>query len=130
MAESLNRILYVDDEPDIRAIVELSLRHVGGFDVQMAESGARALEILDGWTPQLILLDAMMPGMDGPATLAAIRQRPALAGVPIAFMTAKVQPSEVARFKELGAVGVVAKPFDPMSLPNTVRELWGGAGPT
>ncbi|MEA1676657.1 response regulator [Nitrospirillum sp. BR 11163] len=130
MAESLNRILYVDDEPDIRAIVELSLRHVGGFDVRMAESGARALEILDGWAPQLILLDAMMPGMDGPATLAAIRQRPALAAVPIAFMTAKVQPSEVERFKELGAVGVIAKPFDPIGLPNTVRELWGGAGPT
>src|SRR5262245_1728263 len=106
MAETLNRILYVDDEPDIRAIVELSLRHVGGFDVQMADSGTRALEILDGWTPQLILLDAMMPTMDGPATLTAIRQRPTLAAVPIAFMTAKVQPSEVERFKALGAVGV------------------------
>ncbi|MDE1147598.1 MAG: response regulator [Azospirillaceae bacterium] len=128
MAEALNRILYVDDEPDIRAIVELSLKHVGGFDIQMAESGARALEILDGWTPQLILLDAMMPEMDGPSTLAAIRGRPSLAGVPIAFMTAKVQPSEVERFKALGAIGVIAKPFDPMALPTTVRDLWGSVG--
>ncbi|WP_044558384.1 response regulator [Azospirillum sp. B4] len=130
MAETLNRILYVDDEPDIRAIVELSLRHVGGFDIRMAESGARALEILDGWTPQMILLDAMMPTMDGPATLAAIRERADLSAIPIAFMTAKAQPSEVARFKALGAIGVIAKPFDPMGLPGTVRALWGGTGPT
>ncbi|MBB6250069.1 response regulator [Nitrospirillum iridis] len=128
MAEALNRILYVDDEPDIRAIVELSLRHVGGFDVRMAESGARALELLEDWTPQLVLLDAMMPVMDGPATLAALRQRPALGAIPVAFMTAKSQPSDVAWFKSLGAVGVLAKPFDPMGLPDTVRELWNGIG--
>ncbi|MDZ5647675.1 response regulator [Nitrospirillum sp. BR 11828] len=129
MAETLNRVLYVDDEPDIRAIVELSLRHVGGLDVRLAESGGQALEILEarleGWTPQLILLDAVMPGMDGPATLAAIRARPTLDGVPVAFVTAMTQDSEVAAFKALGAVGVIAKPFDPLALPGRVRDVWG-----
>ncbi|TWB44173.1 response regulator [Nitrospirillum pindoramense] len=130
MAETLNRVLYVDDEPDIQAIVELSLRHVGGLDVRLAESGGQALAlleraILEGWVPQLILLDAVMPGMDGPATLAAIRHHPSLDGIPVAFVTAMTQDSEVAALKALGAVGVIAKPFDPLGLPGNVRDVWG-----
>ena len=70
----------------------------------------------------------MMPGMDGPQTLAALREVPVLARVPIVFMTAKVQPSEVARFRELGAADVIAKPFDPLTLPDQVREIWDRVG--
>ncbi|MEE3627096.1 response regulator [Nitrospirillum sp. BR 11752] len=130
MAETLSRVLYVDDEPDIRAIVELSLRHVGGLDVRLAESGGQALAlleraILEGWVPQLILLDAVMPGMDGPATLAAIRHHPSLDGIPVAFVTAMTQATEVDGLLALGAVGVIAKPFNPMDLPGSVRDVWG-----
>jgi CheY-like chemotaxis protein len=116
--------MYVDDEPDIRAIAELALQVLGGFQVTLCSSGREALKRAAETPPDLILLDVMMPDMDGPATLRAMGQVPVLADVPVVFVTAKAQPAEVARLRELGAVNVIAKPFDPMTLPDQVREAW------
>lgn len=121
---SLSRILYVEDEPDIRTIAKLALETVGGFTVEICSSGQEALEKAGAFRPDLILLDVMMPGMDGPTTMEALRKDSATATLPIAFMTAKVQASEVQRYTDLGAIGVIAKPFDPMQLAETVKRLW------
>ena len=121
---SLQRILYVEDEPDIQAVAKLALEMVGGFEVKICSSGEEALVEAEAFAPQLLLLDVMMPGMDGPGTLAALRNIPSLSDVPAVFMTAKVQPSEVAHYKSLGALDVIAKPFDPMSLANEVKSIW------
>lgn len=120
----LERILYVEDEPDIREVAQIALEMVGGFTVKVCSSGEAALREAEGFAPDMILLDVMMPGMDGPATLKALRERPALAAIPMAFMTAKVQPAEVAHYKALGALDVIAKPFDPMTLADQVRAVW------
>ncbi|MBL1265327.1 response regulator [Candidatus Methylomicrobium oryzae] len=120
----LNTILYVEDEADIGAVAKLALEAVGGFSVTLCRSGEEAIERASAFTPDLILLDVMMPGLDGPSTLKALRAIPPLAGIPVIFMTAKVQPQEIAQFKTLGVVEVIAKPFDPMSLADTVLDLW------
>lgn len=120
----LETILAVEDEPDIRMVLEVALRDVGGFRLRVCSSGAEALDIAPELRPDLNLLDVMMPEMDGPDTLAALRQIPETQTTPVVFLTAKVQPEEVARFRELGALGVIAKPFDPMSLADEVRRVW------
>ena len=122
---ALPRILYVEDEPDIQAVARMALEMVGGFEVKVCSSGEEALREAEDFAPDMILLDVMMPGMDGPSTLEALRQKPSLADTPVAFMTAKVQPSEVAHYKSLGAREVIAKPFDPMTLASQVQAIWG-----
>jgi len=121
---TLQRILCVEDEPDIQAIAKLALEMVGGFTVKVCSSGEEALREAPAFEPDLILLDVMMPGMDGPATLMALRNQPSLATVPVVFMTAKVQPAEIAHYKSLGARDVIAKPFDPMTLATQVKTIW------
>jgi two-component system, OmpR family, response regulator len=121
---TLQRILYVEDEVDIQAVAKLALEMVGGFTVKICSSGEEAMKEAVAFAPDMILLDVMMPGMDGPGTLAALRTLPSLATVPVAFMTAKVQPQEVAHYKSLGARDVIAKPFDPMTLADKVRAIW------
>ncbi|WP_311065591.1 response regulator [Halomonas sp. DWK9] len=121
---SLERILYVEDDPDIQTVAALALEVVGGFNVKVCSSGEQALEEAAVYAPDMILLDVMMPGMDGPSTLTALRKLPSLEKVPVAFMTAKVQPHEVDQLIALGAESVIAKPFDPMTLANQVRTLW------
>ncbi|MEW5771323.1 MAG: response regulator [Pseudomonadota bacterium] len=123
---TLQRILYVEDEPDIQAVARLALELVGGFTVKICSSGEEALREAAAFAPDLILLDVMMPGMDGPSTLKALRGQATLAEVPVAFMTAKVQPPEVAHYKALGARDVIAKPFDPMKLADQIRAIWNG----
>ncbi len=125
---SLQRIMCVEDEPDIRSVVKLALEAVGGYSVLLCASGKEAIENGPAFAPDFILLDAMMPGMDGPSTLKALREIPALANVPVAFMTAKVQPSEIAAFKALGALEVIAKPFNAGTLADTVKSLWERRG--
>lgn len=122
--KELARILYVEDEPDIRAIAHLALEAVGGFMVEVCSSGDEALRVAEVFAPDLILLDVMMPGMDGPTTLKTLQKRDSLKCVPVVFMTAKVQASEVQYYKGLGALEVIAKPFDPMSLPDQIRNIW------
>jgi diguanylate cyclase (GGDEF)-like protein len=121
---SLKRILIVEDEPDIQAIARLALEAVGGFSVAVCASGSEALAMAPAFAPDLILLDVMMPGMDGPTTLTALRALDATAGTPVIFITAKVQPQEVTRYKALGALDVIPKPFDPLALPATISALW------
>jgi CheY-like chemotaxis protein len=122
--KTVNRVLYVEDEANIREVGLFSLTEVGGFTVQPAESGQDALAKAGAFVPDLILLDVMMPGMDGIATFKALRARQDTARVPVIFMTAKVQPHEVQGYKDLGAIAVIAKPFDPITLPDEVRALW------
>ena len=112
---SLERILYVEDDPDIQTVAKLALEVVGGYNVKVCSSGEQALEEAELYSPDMILLDVMMPGMDGPSTLARLRRLPSLEKVPVAFMTAKVQPHEVDQLIALGAESVIAKPFDPMT---------------
>ena len=117
--------MYVEDDPDIQTIARLALETIGGLAVTICSSGQEALAaISSGNRPDLILLDVMMPEMDGPTTLAALRMLPQTASTPTVFMTAKVQPHEVSHFKSLGALGVIAKPFDPMLLAQQVQQLW------
>jgi CheY-like chemotaxis protein len=116
------RILHVDDEPDIREIVEMSLGLNADFEVRACACGADAIVAAAEWSPALILLDVMMPGMDGPATLAQLRKDPRTANIPVLFMTARAQARELQQFIALGAQGVISKPFDPMTLAFSVRS--------
>ena len=120
----LQRVLYVEDDADIRTIASLALETFGGLTLRACASGADALVHAEAFGPDLLLLDVMMPGMDGPTTLARLRERPAMRQVPVVFMTAKVQASEVENYKVLGALGVISKPFDPMLLADQVKALW------
>ncbi len=122
----LNRILMVEDEPDIQTIARLALEAVGGYEVEICDSGTEALEVAPVWAPDLVMLDVMMPGIDGRTTLMKLRELPEMTSTPVIFMTAKVQPQEVALYKSLGALDVVAKPFDPMTLADTVKAIWDG----
>lgn len=124
MAEKLIKILYVEDEPDIQMVARLALETLGGFTVEVCSSGNEAIARAPEFQPQLILLDVMMPGMDGPKTLETLRGLSQTATTPAVFMTAKVQPAEVAQYKALGAVDVIPKPFDPMTLASIVEEIW------
>ncbi|WP_420475523.1 response regulator [Noviherbaspirillum sp. ST9] len=122
---TLQHILYVEDDADIRTIAQLALEAVGGYTLKVCASGQEALEtVAAGYRPELILLDVMMPGLDGPGTLSGLRRLPSTMETPAVFMTAKVQASEIAFYKSLGAIGVLAKPFDPMALAAQVRRLW------
>ncbi len=121
----LKLVLYVEDDPDIQMVAQMALEVVGGLTLRTCSSGKEALQAAAaGVVPDLILLDVMMPDMDGPATLAELRKLPATATAPVIFMTAKVQAAEVSFYKSIGAVGVIAKPFDPMLLAQQVRTLW------
>lgn len=122
--DSLREILYVDDEPDIREIVQMALGLVPALSVNTADSGMRALQTMQANRPDLVLLDVMMPNMDGPTTLQQMRSQPGLQAIPVIFMTAKAMPQEVARFRALGAAAVIAKPFDPMLLAEHVLSIW------
>jgi CheY-like chemotaxis protein len=116
------RILHVDDEPDIREIVEMALGLNAEFEVRASASGAEAIATAAEWLPDLILLDVMMPGMDGPTTLTHLRKDARTAKIPVLFMTARAQAREVQQFVALGARGVISKPFDPMTLAFSVRS--------
>ena len=119
----IEKILYVEDEPDIQMIAQIALRDIGGFILETCSSGAEAIEKAEAFTPDLILLDVMMPGMDGPDTLNELRKLATTAVTPVIFMTAKVQPQVVQHYKDLGAVDVISKPFDPMNLANQIRTI-------
>lgn len=123
-SDTLQRILYVEDEPDIQAVARMALEAVGGFTLQVCSSGEEALQTAVEFAPDLLLLDVMMPGMDGPTTLQELRNLPDLENTPAVFMTAKVQPQEIEQFKSYGALDVIAKPFDPMALSSQITAVW------
>ena len=116
------QVLYVEDEPDIRAVVNFALEDEG-FQLVPCTSGREAVDKAPGLNPDLILLDVMMPDMDGPATLRRLRELPHLMSTPVIFMTAKVRASEVGEYQAMGALGVIAKPFDPMTLADQIRDI-------
>jgi CheY-like chemotaxis protein/HPt (histidine-containing phosphotransfer) domain-containing protein len=119
---SVIHVLHVDDEPDIREVAEISLGLDPSLCTRSCGSGEEALKVAAEWIPDIILMDVMMPVMDGPATLAHLRDNPATADIPVIFMTARAQTRELDRFRALGAVGVIPKPFDPMTLAAAVRQ--------
>lgn len=116
------RILHVDDDPLMRDIVELSLGLDPAFTLVSCASGDEGLATAADWAPDLILCDVMMPDMEGPDMLARLRHEPATAKTPVIFMTARVQPDEIEHLKSLGAIAVIAKPFDPATLSGVVRS--------
>lgn len=118
------RLLYVDDDDDIREIAMLCFEFDGGFETRDCASGREAIGLVSDWQPDIILLDVMMPDMDGPDTLRALRDLPGTAAVPIVFITARTHTDEVDRFLALGARGVIAKPFHPATLAGDVRSLF------
>ena len=124
MQKPLRRITYVEDEPDIRVVAQIALEELGGFTVHVCPSGIEALDKAPAFQPDIIVLDVMMPGMDGIETFHALKADPRLAIAPIIFMTAKVQSHEVERYKAIGAAAVIAKPFDPLTLPDQIRAVW------
>ncbi len=127
MRSPLRKVLVVEDNHDIRTIVKAALEMVGGLEVRACESGTEALETVSEFGPQLILLDVMMPDLDGPGVLARLRERPDTAAIPVVFLTAKAAPSEVERLRALGALDVLTKPFDPMTLHEQVKAIWATA---
>lgn len=124
MMAELKRILYAEDEPDIQAVAKIALETVGGFELKICNNGEEALANAVSYAPDLLLFDVMMPGMDGPAAFKAIKELPELADTPAIFMTAKVQPTEVQEYKDMGAIDVIAKPFDPMALADHIKTIW------
>ncbi len=117
----IEKVLMVDDDAAIRKVAEVSLSRVGHWDVVLADSGKKAIEIMSEYRPDVILLDVMMPGMDGPTTFKKLRES---TGIPIIFMTAKVQREEVQAYYDLGAAGVIMKPFDPLLLPSEIQSVF------
>ena len=126
--QALTKILLIEDDPDIQKVAKMALEAVGGFQVQICGSGPQALEEGPSFGPQLILLDVMMPKMDGATTFRKLRENPALSQVPVIFMTARVQTYEIENYKKMGALDVIRKPFDPMTLSRSIAEIWSRPG--
>lgn len=121
---ALTRIMHVEDDESIRAVAEIALTDVSGFELLSCDGGQSALAQVEAFAPQLILLDVMMPQMDGLQTLLALRQLSSLAQVPVVFMTAKIQQAEKQHYLDAGAIAVIDKPFDPMLLGETLESLY------
>lgn len=123
MSGSVDTVLFVEDDASIRRVGEVSLRAIGKFRVLLASNGLEALEIVERERVDVILLDVMMPELDGPGTLRRLQANDATKDIPTIFLTARVQPSELAAYLAMGALGVIRKPFDPVSLPADVRSF-------
>jgi CheY-like chemotaxis protein len=120
----LKKILYAEDEPDIRQIATIAFEAIGGFTVETCESGETVVETAHAFKPDLVVLDVMMPGVDGPGAMGALRQTEEFQHTPVVFMTAKVMPAELDRFKQLGVLDVITKPFDPTTLCDQINRIW------
>jgi CheY-like chemotaxis protein len=121
---TLHRILLAEDEPDIQAVTRMALEMIGGFTVELCEGGGEVRSKALEFRPDVILMDIMMPGMDGPAAFRSLQEDPRTSTIPVIFMTARVQPQEVAGYREMGAMGVIPKPFNPLTLTDKVTRLW------
>ena len=122
---TIQKVMIVDDDEDIRLVCELAARRIGHWDVVVAATGGEALESARSEQPDVILLDVMMPEMDGPTTLARLQGEPATAGIPVIFLTAKAQKQEVERYLQLGAIGVIVKPFEVETFAEDIRRIVG-----
>ena len=121
----MRRILIIDDEDDIREVAALSLESVAGWQVSTASSGAEGMRLAAAEIPDAILMDVMMPGVDGPTTFAKMQQTPAIAHIPVLLLTAKVQGVDQRRFAGLGLAGILFKPFDPLTLAEQIATALG-----
>jgi len=123
---NVTKVMIVDDDEDIRMVCELAVRRIGGWEVVMAASGDEAIALARSEQPDVILLDVMMPGSDGPTTLEMLRNQPETERIPVIFLTAKAQKQEVDRYMTLGATGVIGKPFQVMTLADEIRRIVEG----
>ena len=124
MSNNLKKILYIEDDKDIAELVSFALSELGGFDLLYCESGIEALEKMNDFEPQLILMDVMMPEMDGPSTLKSIKANNNYQHIPVIFITARVQSHEIEEYYAMGVDDVIVKPFDPISLPVQLSSCW------
>jgi len=122
--QPLSRICYVEDDPDIQRIVRMSLERVGKMTVEVVGDSTRAVEAIIAFRPHLVLLDWMMPVMDGPAVLRKMREHAELKDLPVVFITAKASQRELDELRTLGAAGTISKPFSPKELPDQLRAIW------
>lgn len=121
----VRRILIIDDEDDIREVAALSLEATAGWTIYTASSGRNGIDVALEQKPEAILMDVMMPEMDGPTTFKQMQQIPAIAGIPVVLLTAKVQGVDQRRFAGLGVAAVLFKPFDPLTLASQISEVLG-----
>jgi CheY-like chemotaxis protein len=120
----LNRICYVEDDEDIQRIVRMSLERVGKMTVQVVGDPTQAIEAMKAFKPDLVMLDWMMPGMDGPTLFRKMRETPEVKYLPVVFITAKASSSEMDELRAMGAAGAISKPFSPKDLPDQLRSIW------
>jgi len=118
----MRHILIVDDEEDIREVASLTLEATAGWQISTASSGTEGIEKARDLHPDAILMDVMMPGMDGPTTFREMQKDPSIANIPVLLLTAKVQGVDQRRFADLGVTTVLFKPFDPMELADQIRQ--------
>ena len=120
----LNKICYVEDDEDIQRIVRMSLERIGNMSVEIVTDPLRAIEVMKACSPDLVMLDWMMPGMDGPALFRQMKQLPETASLPVVFITAKATQRDMEELAALGAAGTISKPFSPRDLPDQLRAIW------
>lgn len=122
----LKKILYAEDEVDVQTVVELTIQTLSNFEIKICDNGKKLLECVEDYNPDLILLDVMMPEMDGPTTFKNLQINEKTKDIPVIFMTAKAQVHEIENFKGTGISGVITKPFDPLNLCSDIEEIWKG----
>lgn len=122
--KELKKILYAEDEPDVQTIVELTIQTMSDYEIKICNNGKLLLDCVEEYNPDLILLDVMMPEMDGPTTFKNLLSNEKTKDIPVIFITAKAQVHEVGKFKEIGALGVITKPFKMMNLCEEIQEIW------
>jgi two-component system OmpR family response regulator len=120
----LEKVLYVEDDEDIQRIVRMSLERVGKMTIEIVSNSSQAIDRMKAFKPDLVMLDWMMPEMDGPTLFRAMQQDPEVASLPVIFITAKASPRELEELVRLGAKGTISKPFSPKDLPDQLRGLW------
>jgi CheY-like chemotaxis protein len=123
-AQPLNRICYVEDDEDIRRIVRMSLERIGKMTVELVGDPLLAIEAIKAFKPEMVMLDWMMPGLDGPTLFRKMKEVPEVRDLPVVFITAKASPKELDELRVLGAVGTISKPFSPRDLPDQLRAIW------
>lgn len=124
--KELKKILYAEDEPDVQTVVELTIQTMSNYIIKVCDNGRKLLDCVEDYNPDLILLDVMMPEMDGPTTFKNLQENAATKDIPVVFMTAKAQVHEVETFKQTGILGIITKPFDPISLCSEIERIWNG----
>lgn len=125
--KELQKILYAEDEPDVQTVVELTVQTMSNYEIKICDNGKKLLECVEDYNPDLILLDVMMPEMDGPTTFNNLQVNENTKNIPVIFMTAKAQVHEIEKFKEMGVLGIITKPFDPMNLCYEIEDIWNNS---